>query len=500
MSHLMGNQITTGGRVSMRRHAAIGLLACLLVASACGGRVSQEQVLAEASQDGVAVGRSTGSSGSAIGTDDDFGGTGGELGATGGDVGGTDGTGGVGTGGTGSVSGTGGAIDPNATKPAGGNGGATDVGVTADRILMGNVSTLSGPVPGLFRGALVGAQAWAAMVNSQGGIDGRLIEIKSGDDGLDTGKNKNAHKALKDSVLGFVGSFSVTDGGGVSELQNTNIPDIGTPLDPNRFKLKNNFAPGPLPPGWETGPAKYYIKTFGPEPVKKTAFFIAAVETARIQARREREVLESLGYEIVYTREVQPNEPNYTGDVIQMRNQGVQNFMFEGQADQIAGLVNAMAEQDFHPTLLNPGATSYSEAFLKLTGKNSEGSRIDVTHALFLDENNPLPEVRLFREWMAKVDPNQDVDLFALYAWASGRMLEKALHDAGPKVTRDKVLAALRTVTKFDSNGLIAPVNPAGKRGTDCFLIVRIQGGKFVREHPASGFDCTTGGFQPVKE
>lgn len=477
----------------MRRRAAIGLLVCLVLAGACGGRVTQEQVLAEAGADGSSFGAAGGTR-AGLGTNGDEG-LGVSDGSDGSVIGGDGGSGGSGTAG-----GSGSAVDPDSTKPEGGNGGATDVGVTADKLVFGNVSTLSGPVPGLFRGALVGAQAWAAMVNSQGGIDGRLIEIKSGDDALDTGRNKNAHKALKDSVLAFVGSFSVTDGGGVSELQNTNIPDIGTPLDPNRFKLPNNFAPGPLPPGWETGPVKYYLKTFGPKPMKKTAFFVAAVETARVQGRRERAVIESLGYEIVYTREIQPNEPNYTGDVIQMRNQGVQNFMFEGQVDQIAGLINAMAEQSFRPTLLNPGATAYSDAFVKLTGKNAEGSRIDLTHALFLDPSNPLPEVQLFRRWMAKVDPNQEVDLFAMYAWASGRMIEKALHDAGPAVTRDKLLAALGTVTTFDSNGLIAPVNPAGKRPTDCFVVVRLQDGKFVREHPASGFDCTTGGFQPIKE
>ncbi|MGQ0432170.1 MAG: ABC transporter substrate-binding protein [Microthrixaceae bacterium] len=478
----------------MRRHAAVFVLICVLLAAACGGRVTSQQVLAEAAEDGVA-----GSGGLRSGT-----GSGGLDGSDGFTDGGTleGGTTG-GTGGSGTTSGgTGGTgrNDPSKTAPAGGNGGATDVGVTKDRISFGNVSTLSGPVPGLFRGALVGAQAWAAMINSQGGIDGRLIEIKSGDDGLDIGKNKNAHQALKDSVLGFLGSFSVTDGGGVSELEGTNIPDVGVPLDPNRFKLPNNFATVPVPPGWETGPAKYYQKTFGPNPMKKTALFVSAVETARISARRERAVLESLGYEIVYTREVQPNEPNYTGDVIQMRNQGVQTVIWEGQADQIAALWKTMYDQDFHPTLLNPGSTSYSEAFLRIAGAGAEGSRIDVTHAMFLDPDNPLPEVKLFREWMAKVDPNQDVDLFALFAWTSGRMLEKALHDAGPAITRDKVLAALRTVTTFDGNGIIAPTNPAGKKATDCFLVIRVQGGKFVREHPASGFDCATGGFKPVAE
>ena len=479
-----------------RRRTVALLLVCATLAS-CGGRVSREQVAAEAAEDGVSFGAggaavSGGTGGGASGTRTGAGGStaaGGGAAAAGGGAAGAGGAAAAGGGGEASAT----------TLPPGGNGGATDIGVTEDRIIVGNVSTLSGPVPGLFRGALVGVQAWAAMVNSQGGINGRMIEVRSGDDALDSGRNKAAHLALKDQVFAFVGSFSVTDDGGASELAGTNIPDVGNPLAPQRFDLPNNFSPSPTGPGWETGPARYYIQNFGEEPVRHVAMFVSAVETARIAARRERQVLESLGYEIVYTREVQPNEPNYTGDVIQMRSAGVQAVMWEGQADQIADLVNAMADQGFEVPLLNPGSTSYSEAFLEQAGAAAEGARIDVTHALYLGGDMNVPEVALFNEWMERVDPDQDVDLFAVFGWASGRLIEQALRDAGPNLTRDAVLAALGTVTTFDANGLIAPVNPAGKRATDCFLVIRVEGGEFVREHPAEGFDCTTGPFQPVE-
>jgi ABC-type branched-subunit amino acid transport system substrate-binding protein len=480
------------------RRAVVLLLVCATVA-ACGGRVTREQVAAEAAEDGVAFGVA-GAGGVAGGT---------QAGATGGRT--ATGTAGGGTsagGGGASAGAPGGATTPGAggegavapTQPEGGNGGATDIGITEDRIIIGNVSTLSGPVPGLFRGALVGVQAWAAMVNSQGGIDGRLIEVRSGDDALDSGRNKAQHLALKNEVFAFVGSFSVTDDGGASELAGTNIPDVGNPLAPARFNLPNNFSPAPLAPGWETGPARYYINQFGPEPVRRVALFVSAVETARISARRERAVLESLGYEFVYTREVQPNEPNYTGDVIQMRSAGVQAVMWEGQADQIADLVNAMADQGFEVPLLNPGSTAYSEAFLEQAGAAAEGARIDVTHALYLGGDADVPEVALFREWMERVDPDQDVDLFALFGWASARMFEQAIRDAGPALTRDGVLAALGNITSFDANGLLAPSNPAGKVPTNCFLIIRVENGEFVREHPQQGFDCETGPFQPLSE
>src|SRR3989442_4212936 len=49
------------------------------------------------------------------------------------------------------------------------SGGATDVGVTATTVRLGNISTLSGPVPGLFQGAVIGTQAAVAYQNSLGG-------------------------------------------------------------------------------------------------------------------------------------------------------------------------------------------------------------------------------------------------------------------------------------------------------------------------------------------
>jgi ABC-type branched-subunit amino acid transport system substrate-binding protein len=52
-------------------------------------------------------------------------------------------------------------------------------GITRSSVAIGNVSTLTG---GLFKGALVGTEAYAAFVNSQGGIGGRKLVVDSYDD------------------------------------------------------------------------------------------------------------------------------------------------------------------------------------------------------------------------------------------------------------------------------------------------------------------------------
>src|SRR5207248_11803468 len=59
-----------------------------------------------------------------------------------------------------------------AAAPAGGNGGATDIGVTADTYTLGNVATLSGPVPGIFQGAVIGTQAGVPTPTAWAGLSG----------------------------------------------------------------------------------------------------------------------------------------------------------------------------------------------------------------------------------------------------------------------------------------------------------------------------------------
>src|SRR4029077_588186 len=115
---------------------------------------------------------------------------------------------------------------PNGAPPAGGNGGATDVGVTATSITIGNVSDLGGPVPGLFQGGPYGTQAYFDYINSQGGVYGRKLYLKTVDDKLDCSQNEAAYHNLAGSVSAFVGSWSLDDYCGAQVLAQHPAPAI----------------------------------------------------------------------------------------------------------------------------------------------------------------------------------------------------------------------------------------------------------------------------------
>ncbi len=115
------------------------------------------------------------------------------------------------------------------------------------------MSTLS---IGLFKGATVGAQAYADYVNSTGGINGRKLVITDSDDQFTGATNKQATQDAIDNDFAMVGNFSLEDSfGGALLKSNPGMPDVSVVLDPATNKLPNVFSPVPLNAGWEEGPA-----------------------------------------------------------------------------------------------------------------------------------------------------------------------------------------------------------------------------------------------------
>lgn len=381
--------------------------------------------------------------------------------------------------------------------PAAGNGGATDVGVSADSILLGNVSTLTGPVPGLFRGAVVGTQAFLAYQNSLGGVYGRRLNLKVGDDALDAGEHRNQVVNLIPQVFAFVGSFSVFDDAGTEEISRTNVPDVGVGLSPQRFALKNNFSIAPIASGASLGPLNYFKARFGPSVTSKVGSIYADVPSSVSAYRGLRAAMVSVGYQFVYERKYEATESDFTADIVRMREAGVREIVMQADVATIARVAKASAKQGFSVPLANYGATAYDRAFLTQAGQSAEGAEWNQNIALYQGEDAAtVAEVQLMNTWIQRVAPGASADLFNLYGWASARLFVQALVAAGPRATRDSTLNALRHIDDFDGNGILAPAGPASKRPPICFLVIKVHAGHFVRVDPPSrGFRCNDGGY-----
>ncbi|HET6965191.1 MAG TPA: ABC transporter substrate-binding protein [Acidimicrobiales bacterium] len=413
---------------------------------------------------------------------------------TGGGASSSSGPGTAGGSGGGSASTKGGGTVP-VTLPAGGNGGATDVGVTANSILLGNVSDLSGPVPGLFQGAVTGTQAYINYINSQGGIYGRDLKLATSDSQTSCSQTESSYSSLVSKVFAFVGSFGLYDNCGASVLsQHSNVPAVQYMLSNQGLALPNDFSVDPLTGGYPTGMFTYFKNKLGAAAVQNVGTIYSNIPSAQAQANSINAAAQSQGWKFTYTRGVGATETNFTADIVRMQSQNVKVvFVVAATAQICATLVDEANQQNWHPIFVLPVA--YAQNFVQLAGGASavEGIYGSELYSLFTSpaDASAIPEVALYQQWMKRTDPNQPEDLFSMYGWAETALFVQALKAAGPKATQAGLMAALKSVHSFDDNGMVGPADPAGKVPTHCYVLWQIHSGQFQRlDTPSTGFRC----------
>jgi ABC-type branched-subunit amino acid transport system substrate-binding protein len=472
----------------------VSLLAAIALATtACGARLNDQQVAAARAG---ATRNAGGTSGDGIGaTQDTTPGDSGSADTVPGSTGNNN-TGGGGSTATTSASGGGGGSTTNVhAMPAGGNGGSTDVGVSATSITLGNVSTLTGPVPGLFQGATVGAQAAVAYENSVGGLFGRKFKLDARDDQFDTGQNRSQTVDLIGKALGFLGSFSLYDDAAVNEIKAAGLPDVSHALGNGRLAMPNNFSIQPSASGGPLGPFNYFKGRY-PDAIKFVGSIYADIPSAAALHQGYKRAAESVGYKFIYERGIGATETDFTSDVVRMRDAGVKLVYFTSVDDKTtARFAKAMKAQGFKPTAFVVNGSAYDPDVIALAGDAADGMFVPSAASMYAGEDaSVVPEVALMDKWVQNVKPGFKPDIFTAYAWAGGRLLFQAMENVGPKVTRPAITEAIRKIGVFDDFGLFAPSNPGSKAPASCFIVLKITGGKFVRfDSPPAAYRCSDG-------
>jgi ABC-type branched-subunit amino acid transport system substrate-binding protein len=395
-------------------------------------------------------------------------------------------------------SGTAGAAPSSATctpalAPTAAQSDAT-TGITPKSVTVGNVSIISGPVPGLFEGAPVGVKAYFGMINAHGGVNGRKLLVDSKDDAFSGQQNQTETQQAIASDFALVGSFSLFDGYGCAALaSDTAVPDVSVTLDPGTNALPNDFSVQPLAQGSSLGPIKYFKKHYPKDTT--VGAIVSDVATSKDQWAGQIAALKSQGYKLGYVDFINPLQTDFTTDIINMKSHGVNAVDLTDVDWQVAAeFVANAATQNWHPGLIFSGGPVYADQFVSHAGgpAATNGIQLGQVQALYLGQDaKKVPAVKEFNTWVKKVDPSWVPDLFTLYGWASAQMFVQALKAAGPNPTRGAVMAQLKKITSFGASGLLGTSDPAAKKPSACFLMAGIKNGQFVREQPTgSGFDC----------
>ncbi len=378
-----------------------------------------------------------------------------------------------------------------------------DTGITSKSVTVANISTLTA---GLFTGAVVGSEAYADFVNSQGGVNGRKLIINSSSDNFQGAMNKQLTTAAVQSDLATVGGFSLEDSfGGTVLAANPGVPNVAESLDASTNALPNSFSPNPAAGGYYLGPLVYLKKKY-PNAVLHTGALIANYGSAETIWSGEKAAMEHLGYDVVYDPTFPTSQTDFTQNVIAMKNAGVKILFIEQMPENYAaGVVKALNQQDFHPVLV-VGASTYSQALVPDSGGAAaiDGTYLEQPTALYLGEDaKTVPAVATFLRWVQKASPGFKADYYTLAGWLSTEVFVQALQAAGVHPSRGSVLQALRKITSFSAGYLIGTGNPSAKTPTNCYVMAQIENGQFQRvddspmNGPTHGFRCDQPYFYP---
>ena len=376
--------------------------------------------------------------------------------------------------------------------------GGTDVGLTATTMTLGTIATLSGPISGLFDGAVHGVESFANYVNHvNGGICGRQVKFQVADDGANCTQNQNATTTLVGKAFAQAGSFALYDGCGASVIRaHPDFADVHVALDSAAQLPSNHFDVSAKEPGFATGMFRYYRQKYGAK-LDRVGTIVENIPSAIANQKNMVHAAESEGWHFVDSILEQPTNSSFQGDFVKLCQQEHIQVFFE--LTEPAGNAATMLQNEYQAgcpaSLINIFPIAYDQAFLAdYAGPKSrlEGLQGWSEYALFFnkDEAANIPEVKLLQDWYQRTYPGVPINLYSLFAWASSRLFEKAANSVEGPLNRKSLLAALRRIRSFDDGGLMAPSDPSSG-GPHCYVLFQYRNGGFERvDDPKAGFRC----------
>jgi len=359
-------------------------------------------------------------------------------------------------------------------------GAVAQVGVTADKIIIGHSAGFTGSVAGTVKELTAGAKAYFDAVNAKGGVHGRKIVLESMDDGFDPKRTPEVIQKLieeKKVFALFLSRGTPTNEAALPVIEKYKVPLIGP----------------------STGAMSMY------EPPRKYLFPVRA--SYRSETFKIVDQLVSMGIAkiaVVYTDD-SFGKDGLTGVQQAMKEKNIVPVAVAGYprgtikveeavatiaktepqavimtvlADAGVAFVKQMKKTGQSPLFLTLSNNS-SNAFIKNLG--ADGPGVAVSQVSPYPFSATVPIVKEFQDAIS-----QSKDVAASYASMEGfiaaKVLVEGLKRAGPKPTREKLVTALESMNRFDLGGIDVTYGPGTRTGTRYIDITIVsKAGVFIR-------------------
>jgi ABC-type branched-subunit amino acid transport system substrate-binding protein len=361
---------------------------------------------------------------------------------------------------------------------------STEKGV-ADRVLtVGNLATVSGPVPGLGATAQAGARAYVAYLNSIGGVCGRQVRLLTADDGNEGTRARAVVTDLAPKVLGMIGWFAPSGGAAADVIHKERLPITGTLGDAAIRAEPTAFNLNPPPP--KTPYKKFdYLKAEG---VRTAAVITLSAAAAVDELNVQQAQMESAGIRIVSRQILPVTTLSFDSAARVVANSKADLMFFLGAEGMDASMAQSMRGTGYH-LKFEEYVTGYGAKYPALAGSAAEGTSSWI-RSVPIEDAGSVPEMAKLLQWMRRTVPGTDPDVFAVDAWASSKAFFDALQQLPGPISRDALVARLATYSTYEAGGLIGRIDLAHGVSNGCLIGMRYENGRWARMAPQSGFLC----------
>jgi len=320
-------------------------------------------------------------------------------------------------------------------------------GVSDTEIKIGNTMPYSGPASAL--GAIGKAEAaYFAMINDQGGINGRKINFISRDDGYSPPKTVEMVRKLveEDQVLLLFNTLGTPPNTAIHGYLNDNkVPQLLVASGANQWNDPKNH---PWTTGWPPSYrveariyARYILKNL---PDAKIAVLYQNDDFGKDYLIGLREGLgDKADKMIVATQTYETTDPTVDSQVVALQGSGADVLLTAAVPKFAAQAIRKIFDIGWKPTHFLTNVSIAVKAVMQPAGPEKA---VGVISAGYLKEpTDPqwqdTPEYKEWLAWMKKYNASANLaDFFTVYGYSAAQTMVAVLKASGDNLTRDGVM------------------------------------------------------------
>jgi ABC-type branched-subunit amino acid transport system substrate-binding protein len=379
--------------------------------------------------------------------------------------------------------------------------GATGTGVTNTSVEVSVVADINVPgAPGLLQPMWDSATAFTDWCNAAGGINGRKI-ILDKRDSAETDYLPQVESSCS-ADLAMVGTMGVLDNTGVAAWQKCGIPNFtASTVSAQAANASLMYPTNPLPADQENiGGFPVIFQQYPGVQDHIGTLYSEGAAGAREQ-HTYNEAITADGGKVVYTAEYNATgQVNWAPYVEAMKNAGVQMLFLNDTIATSVGLDQAMSTAGWYPQVQISPPQDYDTSFL------STGASVAKNYYVYmpsepLEAASAVPAVGQYESIVSKYVPSAHLGFFSEMAFSSWLLFTEAAKACGSTLTRTCVEQQVAKQTNWTGGGLQGSINPASNKASQCFIVMKIVGNKFVQAIPAKlgQFYCNPANVPIVK-